>query len=600
MRKELKISTLSIVCALCTAAISPAFGASSVRALGGAGTYSSASSAAAAKSGSGAVSVKRPVTRTTSSSNKTSGSTTGGATAGRAAATPRLSIGKYLSGSSAVLNPSGASGSMKPGQAEGNLQERIEVLESFMGYSNSGPTIAQDVDSLQIKVKELSDDLTALKGVQTTVDYVDGVLTVTQGANEPVAFDLKNDFASLSVVAALQAAVDEITGAEYLTAEDLSELNSEVDALVLADEKINAAIDSLKNSQVTNEKVAELETADAELRGAISALQNSVAGIDDLAKTEYVDGLVAALQAEDARLSGLITALKQPDVDLAYVDEKVAGLQSSIDGLVAADASLTERVAGIENDLATYATKTELDQQVVALTAKIDAVQKGEIVLDDYYKAAQVDALLADKANQADLDAVSAIVSANTNSINSLNTAMGSKAEAEDVSELSGTVVQLQGQINTVSENAAAANLAAQGAQAGVDGLAQTVAAYGDVVTYNADAFATAAQGALADTAVQPEDLSEYGYVAADDLATQVTQLFENKSIAIPDGSVTAEKLADNAVTTRAIDDGAVTANKIDDGGAVAVSEETGAYGYAMLTRNAATGEPEWVAVEVF
>ena len=46
MKNELKISTLSIACVLCTAMAMPSFGAPAVRSLGGAGTYSSASSAA--------------------------------------------------------------------------------------------------------------------------------------------------------------------------------------------------------------------------------------------------------------------------------------------------------------------------------------------------------------------------------------------------------------------------------------------------------------------------------------------------------------------------------------------------------------------------
>ena len=117
MKNELKISTLSIVCVLCAAVAAPAFGAASVRSLGGAGTYSSASSAAATKS-----------TGTSAQKSVSAGTT-------RAAATPRLSIGKYLGGATV----SGGNTSLQPGQSgshlesgtSGNLQERIRILEKF-------------------------------------------------------------------------------------------------------------------------------------------------------------------------------------------------------------------------------------------------------------------------------------------------------------------------------------------------------------------------------------------------------------------------------------------------------------------------------------
>ena len=88
MKNELKISTLSIVCVLCTAMAMPSFGAPAVRSLGGAGTYSSASSAAStgSKSTSTAKSTVRGGSMRVGDEKPTTSTST------RAAASPRLSI----------------------------------------------------------------------------------------------------------------------------------------------------------------------------------------------------------------------------------------------------------------------------------------------------------------------------------------------------------------------------------------------------------------------------------------------------------------------------------------------------------------------------
>lgn len=61
------------------------------------------------------------------------------------------------------------------------------------------------------------------------------------------------------------------------------------------------------------------------------------------------------------------------------------------------------------------------------------------------------------------------------------------KADAATVTSLQGTVSGHTSQIGTINEK---------------------IAGYGDIVTHDVDEFATAAQGALADTAVQPDDIT--------------------------------------------------------------------------------------------
>lgn len=140
MRKDLKISTWAIVCVLC-AATSVADAASSVRNLGGAGTYNSAAAATSGNVG-GATGVRGGSLRVSPSSDRLPSSTTNSSattTNGRVATGQRLSIGKYLgtgtsvSGGSSIKRPtadssSGGSG-VTPGEANA-LRRDIENLKN--------------------------------------------------------------------------------------------------------------------------------------------------------------------------------------------------------------------------------------------------------------------------------------------------------------------------------------------------------------------------------------------------------------------------------------------------------------------------------------
>jgi len=220
MKNELKISTLSIVCVLCASMALPSYGASSVRSLGGAGTYSSASSAATAKSsgdstGGGAInSVRAGSVRVNNAAGATGGATRSGST--RAATTPRLSIGKYLAGSSAVSGGSSISGSHKPGRPSGGegSGEAADVtyLEEFVGYSPSGDTLPEQLAGIVLRVDELEKDITAQLGVVTDVVFDDtaGTLTVTvAGEDTPVVYKL-SDYFDGRIEEALQDVLDDV------------------------------------------------------------------------------------------------------------------------------------------------------------------------------------------------------------------------------------------------------------------------------------------------------------------------------------------------------------------------------------------------------
>ena len=166
MRKDLKISTWAIVCVLCTAT-SVADAASSVRNLGGAGTYNSAAAATSGNVG-GATGVRGGSLRVSPSSDRLpSGTTNSSATTtnGRVATGQRLSIGKYLgtgtsvSGGSSIKRPtadssSGGSG-VTPGEANA-LRRDIENLK------NADVALGDKIDRKQDVLTPASDGFVAI------------------------------------------------------------------------------------------------------------------------------------------------------------------------------------------------------------------------------------------------------------------------------------------------------------------------------------------------------------------------------------------------------------------------------------------------------
>ncbi|MBO5946952.1 MAG: hypothetical protein J6Q44_02300, partial [Alphaproteobacteria bacterium] len=253
MKKELKISTLSIVCVLCTAIAMPSFGASAVRSIGGAGTYSSASNAATAgsKTSSGSTnSVRAGSLRATGA--KTSSATSSSST--RAAATPRLSIGKYLGGAT-TTKPSTGSGTIDPEQSGWN--DRLEAR----------------VDKLEVGVKQLQEDLNDMTdgGYRISVEEKDGELTIYQGDKKVWS----GNVGSAEGLEDLQDALDALTArvsANEVAIEDLNDLVADLQVAIdgkqaagnyaaadaLAD--LKADVEALQGSSVSDAVIQELNT----------------------------------------------------------------------------------------------------------------------------------------------------------------------------------------------------------------------------------------------------------------------------------------------------------------------------------------------------
>lgn len=401
-------SILSIVTVLCVMVSAPLCAASSVRALGGTGTYNGASSAASAKA-SGVENTAR------AGSLRVGGATGGTRTSStRGASAPRLSIGKYLGGAS-VLN---GGSSLRPGQSggtgggavsgdNGKLQERVDALEQFVGFSETGNSLKLDVESLRA-------DLDAITGKVTEVSYKDGFLTIVQ--NGETVTDVE-----LATAADLQAAVDSIVipsldgyaktidveqmldSAGFITTEQLVKAQEEIKALQSVSEKMNAAIEKLQGGALVGEelqnKVADLQAADVALRAAIDDLKTKVPSDGSFATEEFVNALAGQLRAVDSNLESAIKEIENSKVDSSAFDSAIEALNNSVATLDQADTRLDGLILAMDQKFENVATKEDLED----LRSKIDGITAGDVDLTNYYTIAQADQKFATKTYVSEL-----------------------------------------------------------------------------------------------------------------------------------------------------------------------------------------------------
>ena len=464
MKNELKISTLSIVCVLCAAVTMPSFGASAVRALGGAGTYSSASSAAS----SGASTVRGGSMRVTNAKPVTTTSTTRAAT--RSSASPRLSIGKYLANSSTV-NGGAGSKPMNPGQA-----------------SSVGDRVAK----LEVRVEELQDALNATGGeYKIEAEQDAGKLTIWQGDNKII----EANFLTQEGLDALQAALDELTSrvstnekaiedleaaVENLDAVESGEFTQQIAALQAADNALQDAINlidltpyaeqeyvdglvgDLKNADKTiNEKIAALESGSSESVSGLAQVKEDLQGVaDDLAALESRvatnESEIAALKLSKADVTALTAAQQALEAAIAGKQDKgeyaakeaLEELATAVEALKGSSASsqvvqeLSSKVAAIESD---YVTDSEMQTAIAGVQALIPS-------LEGYAKTADVDAALALKADKTEIPSIDGLATSQelTNLQTTLQAAIDEKQEkgeylvAADLTTLNDAITALQ------------------------------------------------------------------------------------------------------------------------------------------------------------
>lgn len=480
MKNDLKISTLTIICVLCTA-VSGAYGASSVRSFGGSGTYTSASDAAAANTSSAtsASSVRGGSVRVNPGSGVSGSSTTieaGTTTNGRVATTPRLSIGHYLGGATSIsggssLRPqtpgsssggssSGGDGGLDPDVAAGlrqqvdQLQRDVEDLRNADDNINDRLLDKQDAlipgDDGYIIIDDATNeifvDVDALEGALETVAGKDG-REVELGSNDThLLWRYVGESGWRDLIA-----IADITGPQGPQGEK-GEKGDPGDAANLdaystteqMNQAIGNAIAALADVYATKAELANYATSDDLSRG-LAAKANAA---DVYTKAEVynkteVDDKVADIVAGD-----MDEALANK-ADKTYVDTQLA---TKADKTELANYATTESVTALDSEMdEVNATATEAAlgaaQALSGLTGKEDTSNKKQTLTNsatDYPSTAAVTTALeqkadktelekyvtsdelAGKADQSALDNLTGRVSANEAGISELNTTMGS------------------------------------------------------------------------------------------------------------------------------------------------------------------------------
>ncbi|MBQ8294005.1 MAG: hypothetical protein IJX89_01290 [Alphaproteobacteria bacterium] len=420
MKKELKISTLSIVCVLCTAAMMPAFGASSVRSLGGSGTYTGTASAAAAKS-NGATTTRNSSVRATAGATKKA-STTSGANSSRAATTSRLSIGKYLGGSTAISGGSsvrpggGTSGSESGADADlmADLQRDVdqirrdvdklhdtddEIKGAIDGKQDSltasdGKIIIDDTNNISLDMAALEADLALLFGVKMELRFEGDVIQYKYetDASWTDLVDMKS-YATSDALVELEDRLNDIvvptkmsdlendTG--YITADDLPTDLADIANIKNDVQTLQAGMELKADADDVNELSSDLTTLTATVQtnaGNIATLTTEKADQSDL------DAAIAALnEAIESKQAAGEYATAAALSDLATEVEKLKG-ESASDAVVA---DLTARIATIES---TYATDAEVAAAIAAIDLSVYAktADLGELAYKDTVEAGEI------------------------------------------------------------------------------------------------------------------------------------------------------------------------------------------------------------------
>ena len=220
MKTKFNILSASLVGIVCASIMTPLYAASSVRSLGGAGTYTGTSSVranvASETSGSAISTARAGSLRVNNAAGTRSTNASLRAPSTRSATAPRLSIGKYLAGSSAL-----AGGSSKP------------VVPD---QSGSGSDV--DLSGIEADIAQLQSDLSDLMGeANISVEYIEetGELIIKEDGQEVARANLVDQNALLDLESRLNdkiAAAGEYFGDnEYISIDDNNTVTAIVGAL---------------------------------------------------------------------------------------------------------------------------------------------------------------------------------------------------------------------------------------------------------------------------------------------------------------------------------------------------------------------------------
>mgnify|MGYP004523046221 CR=1 FL=1 len=433
MKKDLKISTVAIVYVLC-AAVSAAHGASSVRTLGGAGTYSSAAAASGTSTSSatargGSVRVTPTVNRV--SSGTVNNSASAGVTTTRVATTPRLSIGKYLGGGTVVSGGSSIK-PQNPGTSGGSSSGGVDPSVAAALRSDVDQ-LRRDVDTLHDADDALSDKLQNKQN--SLLPKADGFVLIDDTTNE-ISVDVENLKDAIGTVAGKDGREVEIgSDDEYLQWRYVGDTAWQnliaKSALVGPQGPKGEPGDGADVDLTPYAKTADVESAlNTKANAADLAAKADVSALDDYAKAATLGDYAKIVDMNAAITNAITTSLAN------YA--KIADLAPYAKTADLAGYATTDQLAQKANasDLAAKAnttdvyTKTEVDEKV----ANVVAGDMSE-ALKSYAKTADVNASLAGKANTTDLDAY-----AKTTDVSN---ALNAKADKSDLTGLA-TVADLE------------------------------------------------------------------------------------------------------------------------------------------------------------
>ncbi len=368
MKHKLNISALSIsmLCAFCAAASTNAYGASSVRTLGGSGTYTSAASAASA--GTTQPSMRGGSVRVTPTSGtaKPVSSASGAGSVRAIAPTSRLSIGKYLDtatsisggGSSIRPNPNPGGGNSGGGVDDGTAKEldaKIQDLHKDIDKVNQlldekqvalNPRqdgfIIVDNEDIYIDTDSLADALSAM-GIGGDLDFrvnSDGMLQWQQGGGQWIdlilvseigggaSVDLSNYSTTQQMNDAIAAAVSDIDA-------DFGELDAKIE--LKADKAyVDAAVatglqgkqDTLTFDSTPTAGSGNMVTSGAIADAIAAAVLNGGASLEGYATTQYVDDEISAV---NANLATRVSVANAPKDGKEYVLSVVNGETSYLE-----------------------------------------------------------------------------------------------------------------------------------------------------------------------------------------------------------------------------------------------------------------------------
>lgn len=342
MKHDLKISRLAVICVLC-ATVSGAYGASSVRSLGGSGTYTSAAAAAADGNSGGASSVRGGSLRVSPSSNvsgTTTSISTGNTTSGRVATSPRLSIGHYLTGGTSVsggssIRPIVPGGSSTSGGGSSSGGDGGDV--DLSGVNQRLDALESDVDSLFDSRDSIDESITDLwSGKQDILTANDGLIEID---SDNVIYINTENLADAMKDAGFSADVDfrvnegyieywdGTTWAQLIALDDLRGPQGEPGESVTVDDVINGIEDDLQAA--VNAAVAD---------AVQTAVADEIANADLVTNTELNTALGGYATDEDLSL-GLAAKANAADVytkaevyNKTEVDTKISDATSDIVG----------------------------------------------------------------------------------------------------------------------------------------------------------------------------------------------------------------------------------------------------------------------------